>query len=58
VIGVDLGTANSAVAEIIEQADVDRAPEARCLDVEQPARQGPQQAGRFNAMSNPGRPGR
>ncbi len=42
VIGVDLGTTNSAVAEIVVPVDVDRAPEARCLDVEQPTRQGPQ----------------
>ena len=42
VIGVDLGTTNSAVAEIVVPVDVDHAPEARCLDVEQPTRQGPQ----------------
>ncbi len=42
VIGIDLGTTNSAVAEILVPADVARAPEARCLDVEQPTRQGPQ----------------
>ena len=41
VIGIDLGTTNSAVAEIRVPADRARAPEARCLDVEQPTRQGP-----------------
>lgn len=41
-IGIDLGTTNSAVAEVLimpESADV---PEARCIDLEQPTRQGPQ----------------
>lgn len=41
-IGIDLGTTNSAVAEVLilpESADV---PEARCIDVEQPTRQGPE----------------
>ena len=42
VIGIDLGTTNSAVAEILVAPDAVGAPEARCLDVEQATRQGPQ----------------
>ena len=42
VIGIDLGTTNSAVAEILVAPDAVGAPEARCIDVEQATRQGPQ----------------
>ena len=41
-IGIDLGTTNSAVAEILVPPETTDAPEVRCLDVEQPTRQGPQ----------------
>ena len=41
-IGIDLGTTNSAVAEIIVPADAAGTPEAHCVDIEQPTRQGPQ----------------
>ena len=42
VIGIDLGTTNSTVAEIIVAPESGGTPEVRCLDVEQPTRQGPQ----------------
>ena len=42
VIGIDLGTTNSAVAEILVPAELSKAPEAHCIDIEQPTRQGPQ----------------
>ena len=42
VIGIDLGTTNSAVAEILVPAGGTGVPKARCLDVEQPTRQGPE----------------
>ncbi len=41
VLGIDLGTTNSAVAEIIVPADGAGALEARCLDIEQSTLQGP-----------------
>jgi molecular chaperone DnaK len=41
VLGIDLGTTNSTVAEIRwEPGDAD-APQVRCLEVLQPTRQGP-----------------
>lgn len=42
VIGIDLGTTNSAIAEIRVTAEGTLVPEPRCIDVEQPTRQGPQ----------------
>lgn len=42
VIGIDLGTTNSAVAEIHVTPEATDPPVARCLDVEQPTRMGPQ----------------
>ena len=42
VIGIDLGTTNSAVAEIHVPADGTEVPNPRCIDVEQPTRQGPE----------------
>lgn len=42
VIGIDLGTTNSTVAEIVVAPESGGTPEVRCLDVEQPTRQGPQ----------------
>ena len=42
VIGIDLGTTNSAVAEILVPAELAGPPEVRCVDIEQPTRQGPQ----------------
>ena len=41
VVGIDLGTTNSTIAEIIWQPGDASAPEVRCLEVEQPTRQGP-----------------
>ena len=46
VIGIDLGTTNSAVAEILVPASGADMPKARCLDIEQPTRQGPE----FNTL--------
>lgn len=40
VIGIDLGTTNSTIAEIFWQPGDTNAPRVRCLDVEQPSRQG------------------
>ena len=42
VIGIDLGTTNSSVAEIVATNEDSDPPEARCIDIEQPTRQGPQ----------------
>ena len=42
VIGIDLGTTNSAVAEILVAPETGGTPEVRCIDVEQPTRHGPQ----------------
>ncbi len=42
VLGIDLGTTNSAIAEIVVPTAGDPAPEARCLDVEQKTLLGPQ----------------
>ncbi len=42
VIGIDLGTTNSSVAEILATDEDNDPPEARCIDVEQPTRLGPQ----------------
>lgn len=41
VIGIDLGTTNSTLAEIIWSPDSNGAPLARCLEVEQPTSTGP-----------------
>ena len=41
VVGIDLGTTNSAVAEIVMPPDAAEIPEVRCLDVEQETVQGP-----------------
>jgi len=41
VIGIDLGTTNSTIAEIFWQPGDASAPRVRCLEVEQPSRQGP-----------------
>ena len=40
VIGIDLGTTNSTIAEILWQPGDTAAPEVRCLEVEQSTRQG------------------
>lgn len=41
VIGIDLGTTNSTVAEVIWSPESNAAPVARCLEVEQPTSTGP-----------------
>ena len=41
VVGIDLGTTNSTIAEIVWRPGDAGAPEVRCLEVEQPTRQGP-----------------
>jgi hypothetical protein len=41
VIGIDLGTTNSTIAEILWRPGKETMPEIRCLEVEQPTRQGP-----------------
>ena len=41
-IGIDLGTTNSAVAEVLVTPDTPGPPVARCLDVEQETSMGPQ----------------
>jgi molecular chaperone DnaK len=40
VVGLDLGTTNSTIAEILWRPGQDTKPEVRCLEVEQPTRQG------------------
>jgi molecular chaperone DnaK (HSP70) len=40
VVGIDLGTTNSTIAEILWRVG-EKVPEVRCLEVEQPTRQGP-----------------
>ncbi len=40
VVGIDLGTTYSTIAEILWRVG-EKAPEVRCLEVEQPTRQGP-----------------
>lgn len=40
VVGIDLGTTNSTLAEINWLPDADEPPQARCLEVPQPTRQG------------------
>ena len=42
VIGIDLGTTNSAIAEILVTPEVPGPPVARCLDVKQATSMGPQ----------------
>jgi len=41
VVGIDLGTTNSAVAEVVMDPGATEAPEVRCLDIVQETRQGP-----------------
>ncbi len=41
VIGIDLGTTNSTIAEILWTPGDVAAPQVRCLEVEQPTREGP-----------------
>ncbi len=41
VVGIDLGTTNSAIAEILMQPGGTNLPEVRCLEVEQDTQQGP-----------------
>ena len=41
VIGIDLGTTNSTIAEILWTPGDADAPKVRCLEVEQPTREGP-----------------
>lgn len=41
VVGIDLGTTNSAIAEILMHPGSTNLPEVRCLEVEQDTQQGP-----------------
>jgi molecular chaperone DnaK (HSP70) len=40
VIGIDLGTTNSSIAEVLWQPGGETMPQVRCLEVEQPTDQG------------------
>jgi len=50
VVGIDLGTTNSTIAEILWRVG-DKAPEVRCLEVEQPTRQEPYWSGRAESLT-------